>query len=103
MTPIHIGNRVRNSLSPPTTNKHMQKRDVHPNFASDFDDKVSIVLSVAIASFILALTLVEPERNPSDTINAPLAQISFFGTSIISIFVFMVVERESPNLLSTSS
>ncbi len=94
-----IGNRVRNSLSPPTTNKHMQKRGVHPNFSSDVDVKGTFVLSVAITSFILELTLVESERNPSDTINAPVAQISFFETSIISIFVFIVVERKSPKPL----
>ncbi len=94
-----IGNRVRNSLSPPATNKHMQKRDVHSNFASAFDVKGTLVLSVAITSFILALTLVESEGNPSETINSSVAQIFFFITSIISIFVFIVVERKSPKPL----
>jgi hypothetical protein len=94
-----IGNMARNSLSPQTTNMHMQKRDVHSNFGSDFDVKGTFVLSVAITSFILALTLVESERNPSDTINAPFGQIFFLVTSIISFFVFIVVERKSPNPL----
>ena len=94
-----IGNRARNSLSSPTTNMHVQKRDVHSKFASDFDVKGTFVLSVAITSFILALTLVDSERNPSDTIDAPLAQISFLITSIISIFVFIVVEGKSPKPL----
>jgi MFS family permease len=91
-----IGNEGRNSLSPPTTNKHMQKRDVRSNCGLDFDVKGTFVLSLAITSFILALTLVESERYATDTINAPLAQISFFVTSIISIFVFIIVERKSP-------
>lgn len=77
----------------------MQKRDVSPNFAPDFDIKGTFVLDVAITSFILALTLVESERNHSDTINAPAAQNSIFVTSIISIFVFMIVERNSPKPL----
>ncbi|HYO07283.1 MAG TPA: MFS transporter, partial [Phototrophicaceae bacterium] len=94
-----VGNMARNSLSPQTTNIHMQKRDVHSNFGSDFDVKGTFVLSVAITSFILALTLVESERNPSDTINSPFDQIFFLVTSSISFFVFIVVERKSPKPL----
>lgn len=83
-----IGNGGRNSLSSPTTNIHRHKRDVHSIFASGFDVKGTFALSVAITSFILALTLVEPERNPSDTINAPLTQISFFVT-VLYLFLFL--------------
>ena len=94
-----IGNRGRNSLLTPMTNLHRQKINVRSNFASDFDIKGTFVLSVAITSFILALTLAGAEINHSDSINAPVTQIFFLVTSIISLFVFIIVERKSPKPL----
>ncbi len=87
-------NKGSRSLLSPTTNKHTQKRVAYSNFASIFDVKGTIILSVAITSFIFALTFVHSEKNHSGMENT-LTQISFFVISIVSIVVFIVVERKS--------
>lgn len=87
-------NKGGKSLLSPTTKKRTQKRVAYSNFASIFDFKGTIILSVAITSFIFALTFVHSEQNHPEMANT-LIQISFFVISIISIFVFIVVERKS--------
>ncbi len=64
----------------------------------NFDIRGTFALAVTVTSFILALTLVQSEGAGNGLSNASIP-LSLFGVSVLSLFVFSIVERKSPDPL----
>jgi MFS family permease len=86
-------------LKTKTEIRHSQKKRFALNgMVPNFDTRGTFALAVTVTSFILALTLVQSEGAGNVLSNASIP-LSLFGVSVLSLFVFMIVERNSPNPL----
>jgi MFS family permease len=77
---------------------HNQKRLGLFHLIPNFDVRGTFVLAVTVTSFILALTLVRLEGDDNGLSNLSIPP-SLFGMSVVSLFVFMIVELKSLNPL----
>ncbi len=77
---------------------HNQKRFTLFRRMPNFDIRGTFVLAVTVTSFILALTLVQSEGTGNSLPNLSVP-FSLLGVSAVSLFVFIVVERKTPNPL----
>jgi MFS family permease len=77
---------------------HNQKRFTLFRRMPNFDIRGTFVLAVTVTSFILALTLVQSEGTGNSLSNMSVP-FSLLGVSVLSLFVFIVVERKTPNPL----
>jgi MFS family permease len=78
--------------------EHNQKRLGLFHLIPNFDVRGTFVLAVTVTSFILALTLVQSEGDGNELSNLSIPP-SLFGMSVVSLFVFMIVELKSLNPL----
>jgi hypothetical protein len=97
---LPITNRENNSLthsSYTTKNIGIRKRILDAaanNNLLNFDVKGTIVLAVMIISLIFALTLIQSE-NSKDKLLDKLIPFLLFAVSILSFFIFIIVEKRS--------
>ena len=85
-------------LNSKTAFTHNQKRFTLFRMMPNFDIRGTFVLAVTVTSFILALTLVQSEGTGNSLPNMSVP-FSLLGVSAVSLFVFIVVERKTPNPL----
>jgi MFS family permease len=78
--------------------RNQKKRFALFDLMPNFDFRGTFVLAVTVTSFILALTLVQSEGTGNRLSNMSIP-FSLFGVSVVSLFVFIVAERKSPNPL----
>jgi len=91
---------ARKDNKPPLNNEkalaHNQKRLGLFHLIPNFDVRETFALAVTVTSFILALTLVRSEGDGNGLSNLSIPP-SLFGVSVVSLFVFMIVDLKSPN------
>jgi MFS family permease len=89
----------KQQLKTKTAITHNPKKGIAPFLmVPNFDIRGTFALAVTVTSFILALTLVQSEGTGNGLSNASIL-LSLFGVSVLSLFVFLIVERKSPDPL----